>query len=445
MPTTTAAPPSNRDITIGPCTWAIDRKCPDNDITFYLYTRKNPTDRQYLYIDENLSSSNLSNSYYDSKHPSKIIIHGYNSDMFLHPLQMMKMEYLAKGDYNIFYVDWSKLSPGPCYMSAVHNTKHAGACVAQLVERILDLGSSDIHVIGFSLGAQLTNYIAKNLGTFQLPRITGLDPAMPLFATASERDKLDASDAAYVDVIHTNAMVQGKLERCGHADFYMNGGIVQPGCAKNNPLNPFACSHQRATAYFLESIRSPKGFWGWACSSYIAYLLGMCPPTNYLVEAGENIKRTTRGMFLINTNDTSPFALGKWTDLPTLGVKKSPNASGLSMTFRPPPQKGDPLLRNIDEWAKLDYNFNYLNHQEPTPFSQDPYGENWTYFSEDTSDITNNSVEELDMTEYQNGHIKHGGHSSTQYPQYEWQEYRRNLTEGFIDNTIFRIPEVGRK
>lgn len=53
---------------------------------------------------------------------------------------------------------------------------------------------------------------------------------MPLFVTASDDDKLDRSDAAYVDVIHTNAMVQGKLEQCGHSDFYMNGGINQPGC-----------------------------------------------------------------------------------------------------------------------------------------------------------------------------------------------------------------------
>ncbi|TMW49842.1 hypothetical protein DOY81_005082 [Sarcophaga bullata] len=442
--TTAVAPSSNRDITIGPCTWAIERKCPDNDITFYLYTRKNPDDRQYLYIDSNLDDSNLTKSYYDSKHPSKIIIHGYNSDMFLHPLQMMKMEYLAKGDYNLFYVDWSKLAPGPCYMSAVHNTKHTGACVAQLVERILDMGSTDIHVIGFSLGAQLSNYIAKNLGTFQLPRITGLDPAMPLFVTASENDKLDPTDAVYVDIIHTNAMVQGKLERCGHADFYMNGGIIQPGCSRNNPLNPFACSHQRATAYYLESIRSPKGFWGWACSSYIAYLLGMCPQTNYLVEVGENVKRTTRGMFLVETNDTAPYALGKWTDLPTLGVKKH---SGTVMIFRPPLQKGDPLLRNIDEWAKLDYSFNNLQHQEPTPFSQDPYGENWTYFSGDTSDITNNlnanSVEEQDIGQYQVDRTSQD-HTGTVHPQYAWNEYKRNLTEGFIDNTIFRMPEVGR-
>lgn len=62
---------------------------------------------------------------------------------------------------------------------------------------------------------------------------------MPLFAMAGEKDKLDPSDAEYVDVIHTNAMVQGKLERCGHADFYMNGGIVQPGCTRVNALSKY--------------------------------------------------------------------------------------------------------------------------------------------------------------------------------------------------------------
>lgn len=125
------------------------------------------------------------------------------------------------------------LSPGPCYISAVHNTRQAGACAAQLVERLVDTGNTDIHIIGFSLGAQVPNYIARNLKSFRLPHITGLDPAMPLFVTAGLDDKLDPSDAAFVDVIHTNAMVQGKLERCGHADFYMNGGIYQPGCNGN--------------------------------------------------------------------------------------------------------------------------------------------------------------------------------------------------------------------
>ena len=53
---------------------------------------------------------------------------------------------------------------------------------------------------------------------------------MPFFVTFNIDQKLDASDAVFVDVIHTNAFVQGKIEACGDVDFYVNGGIRQPGC-----------------------------------------------------------------------------------------------------------------------------------------------------------------------------------------------------------------------
>lgn len=51
--------------------------------------------------------------------------------------------------------------------------------------------------------------------------LIGLDPALPFFATARQNWKLDMTDAIFVDVIHTNAGVYGKLESCGHVDFYM--------------------------------------------------------------------------------------------------------------------------------------------------------------------------------------------------------------------------------
>lgn len=169
--------------------------------------------------------------------------------MFLNPLIKMKDEYFKIADYNIFYVDWSILAPAPCYPMAVHNAKHVGRCIAQLIETILEIGNNRVHVIGFSLGAQLTNHVARNLKTFRLPRITGiityliikcvlykfilclgLDPALPLYVTWRREDKLDPSDAMFVDVIHTNALIQGKIEKCGHVDFYLNGGVIQPGC-----------------------------------------------------------------------------------------------------------------------------------------------------------------------------------------------------------------------
>ena len=63
----------------------------------------------------------------------------------------------------------------------------------------------------------------------------GLDPAGPLYEGLDAELKLDATDADFVDVIHTNAdrfLVGGlgSYEKSGHADFYPNGGQWQPGC-----------------------------------------------------------------------------------------------------------------------------------------------------------------------------------------------------------------------
>jgi len=101
-PTSTTTP-SNRDITIGPCKWAIGRSCPDPDVKYYIYTRHNPMDRQCLHIDESLEKSNLTDSYFNPRYPTKIIIHGYNSDMFLHPLQQMREGESSNFDTSKFY------------------------------------------------------------------------------------------------------------------------------------------------------------------------------------------------------------------------------------------------------------------------------------------------------------------------------------------------------
>lgn len=79
-----------RDIVIGPCRWVIGRKCPDKDVRFYLYTRRNPQHPQYLNIDETFDKSNLTNSNFNPRYQTKIIIHGYNADMYMSTLQRMK-------------------------------------------------------------------------------------------------------------------------------------------------------------------------------------------------------------------------------------------------------------------------------------------------------------------------------------------------------------------
>lgn len=62
--------------------------------------------------------------------------------------------------------------------------------------------------------------------------IIGLDPAGPGFEYVALRsDRLDISDAQFVDVIHTAIGAAGYSEAIGHADFYPNEGKPpQPGC-----------------------------------------------------------------------------------------------------------------------------------------------------------------------------------------------------------------------
>lgn len=72
------------------CVWVSNRTCPDSDVKIFLYTRDNPVERQAIHIGDSWENSNLSESNFNPFIPNKVIIHGYNSDMFLNPLIQMK-------------------------------------------------------------------------------------------------------------------------------------------------------------------------------------------------------------------------------------------------------------------------------------------------------------------------------------------------------------------
>src|SRR5699024_8637081 len=116
---------------------------------------------------------------------------------------------------NNISVDWGPLSEVPCYTTAYLNTWHVGQCVAILAVSLIPLGvnPSFLHLIGFSLGAHIAGFTGANLkkSLQVLPgRITGLDPALPFFATPANEWKLDSSDAKFVDIVHTSSGSFGK-------------------------------------------------------------------------------------------------------------------------------------------------------------------------------------------------------------------------------------------
>jgi pimeloyl-ACP methyl ester carboxylesterase len=89
------------------------------------------------------------------------------------------LAFFEHGEYNVISVDWGKLARSPCYVQATYNVEAAGKCTALLIEVMVKnhkMPMKNIHVIGFSLGAQVTGQVAKYLrdrGMGKLRRITG--------------------------------------------------------------------------------------------------------------------------------------------------------------------------------------------------------------------------------------------------------------------------------
>lgn len=211
-------------------------------------------------------------------------------------------------------------------------------------------------------------------------------------------------------------------------------------------LDAFACSHHRSPDYYAESIRSYKGFWGWACSSYINYLLGLCPRTNYLVIAGEDCAPTTRGMFLITTNGVAPFATGRWTDEP-LGMSKN----GLGDLTNPVKRLGDPLLQHLDQWGKLEGGFNNVQNLNPMAFN-DLLDAQWDDVMETALDDSENQLEtttrQLSMsmkrrkgTMGERSKVPLQSKSSIDNEHF-MEQYKLNLTRGIMSSEVFHLPEV---
>uniref|UniRef100_A0A8D8SCB5 Phospholipase A1 member A n=1 Tax=Cacopsylla melanoneura TaxID=428564 RepID=A0A8D8SCB5_9HEMI len=300
---------SSTVVPIGSCVLIYSELCPRSEIQFFLFTRNNPNNSELVYFSDVFD--NVTSSSFNSSLPNKIIIHGYNADMNLDILQNIKTAYLQKGDYNVWFVNWPDLCRGPCYPVCVYNLDQVGKCVAQMIARLRKVVGNtepDVHLIGFSLGAHVAAYTSKYLRPYKLPRITGLDPAMPLFSSRDRDHRLDIQDAKFVDVIHTSAFVQGQFARSGHVDFYMNGGIEQPGCW--NSSNMFDCNHRRAAKYFAETINSAEGFWGWPCTGIFQYLLDMCPMKQPIKLMGEMCEESSRGFYIVPTKASTPFAKG---------------------------------------------------------------------------------------------------------------------------------------
>lgn len=289
-------------------------------IRLLLYTRANVT------CGKLLSHTNLStNPHFNLSKPTTFIIHGYrptgSPPMWVNKIRELLLE---REDVNLIVVDWNYGAANVNYFKAVENTKTAAENLTAFIELMQKQGASlsTIHMIGISLGAHISGFVGANL-MGSIGRITALDPAGPQFTGTSTDQRLDSSDAQFVDVLHTDIDALGFREPLGHIDFYANGGTDQPGCPKTifSGGSYFKCDHQRSVLLYMESVNRSCAIKAFPCSSYKDFLDGEClscerfgaagcPIFGYDVTKWKDVLlklRQTKTYF--TTNGGSPFCM----------------------------------------------------------------------------------------------------------------------------------------
>lgn len=280
----------------------------EKEIELYLYTPDMPDGQKILYN----SNASINNSDFQSNFDCRILVDGFQSGYSDSLIRInVKNEYLKHGNYNVFFVDWSKGSKTLNYIvAAVIRVPKVGRFVGQFINFLVknNYTSYDkVSLIGFSLGAHIVGVAGKTT-TQKVSTIYALDPAGPMFSRIFSKNRLTADDAEYVEVMHTCGGGLGFFEPLGNVDIYVNGGRKQPGCSKK----PIICSHMRAPMLMAESLNSDIGFLSYSCDlEYIKQNQCNMSVDNLWMKMGEErdkFKRRMKGVYYLVTNSRKPFA-----------------------------------------------------------------------------------------------------------------------------------------
>ncbi|XP_068616948.1 endothelial lipase-like [Brachionichthys hirsutus] len=247
---------------------------------------------------------------------------------------------------NVIVVDWIPMAQ-QLYADSVNYTRNVGVDIAAMLDWLQDelqLPLENVHLIGYSLGA----HVAGFAGTYvrgSIGRITGLDPAGPLFEGVAEEKRLSPDDADFVDVLHTYTREAlgvsiGIQQPVGDIDIYPNGGDVQPGCALSevlaaagNFMEVIKCEHERSVHLFVDSLLNKDHVsFAYQCTGPDRFKKGICLScrknrcNNIGYNARKMRKRRNSKMYLKTRADTPFGGYHYQMKMHVFDRKKSPSA-----------------------------------------------------------------------------------------------------------------------
>lgn len=293
-----------------------------HDVHFWLWTRSNPGAEDFYELIIN-DVANLLASPFDASLPTHVLAHGWNTNSSIDWPIPAKAELLKYHDCNVIAIEWGKIAFNINYLEVVNDVREVGHHSASFLDYLHSEGGLDItslYAAGHSLGAHLVGFMGADVIHGPIRRITGLDPAGPEYHTASNDERLDKSDATFVDIIHTNScplldFCKGLEDPLGHVDYFPNGGEHQPGSTPPGEewMNASAnfTSHGLSHEYWIESINGVTPFTSFPCADWETYEAGGCPDCGQgCLDMGMHASTELLGLYFLKTNDKPPYALG---------------------------------------------------------------------------------------------------------------------------------------
>ncbi|XP_035378775.1 phospholipase A1 member A isoform X2 [Electrophorus electricus] len=234
-------------------------------VRYLLLTRQN-TQCASLFTHDHLNITQQHTAHFNSTLPTKVIVHGYRAPASKPSwINNLTEALLRVEDANVLVADWV-CGASLAYNKAVENYKEVSFQIFTLIKQLKNQGSTleSFHIIGISLGAHVAGFVGT-LFKGKLGRITGLDPAGPMFKNADPSDRLDPSDALFVEAIHTDSDKFGISIPVGHVDFFLN-----------DVYGYLICDHMRAIYVYMSALDGSCSLTGFPCSSYEGFLAGQC-------------------------------------------------------------------------------------------------------------------------------------------------------------------------
>lgn len=234
----------------------------------------------------------------------------------------LKDAYLSSGNYNVIIVDWSILASDISYPRMSQSLVEIASQIAKLIrllQKEKQVDHKNIYLIGHSAGCHISGLTGKLMRPQRLGAIIALDPAGLVQLDLPPKFRLAATDARYVESIHTQIRFLGNPHfDLSHASIFANWGLGQPHCPNVTGAEfDFVCDHFAALYYYADSIRHPKSFGllkvpnsGLCLRHYNCTCLNgdrKCPVDDYMSDAQAIPKQ---GIYYVSTKSKRPFGLG---------------------------------------------------------------------------------------------------------------------------------------